>query len=83
MKARNNKTRKLRDMSATMALNHCVALTREEWIVLDDSVTVSELWPLFGAYIANGYNDTNLAVPGHIEAVWSRCKVIIDREAGV
>lgn len=83
MRARGKKTPRLREMHPTRALAYCVNLTRQEWITLGQDETVSELWPIIGAYIRNGYNDIGITVPAQIEAVWSRCKVIIDREAGL
>ena len=82
MRARNNKAPRLREMHPTRALAHCANLTAREWSILESDDTI-DLWTVFRAYIVNGYNDTDIAVPAQIEAVWGRCKVIIDREAGV
>lgn len=82
MRTKYKKIPRLREMHPTRALAYCANLTAREWSILESSDTI-DLWTVFRAYIVNGYNDTNLAVPGHIEAVWGRCKIIIDREAGV
>lgn len=82
MRTKSKKTPRLRNMNPARALKYCAELSAREWSTLEGNDT-TKLWAVLRAYIANGYDDTNLTVPGHIEAVWSRCKVIIDREAGV
>ena len=73
---------RLRDMHPTRALAGCVNLTRPEWLSLE-SRDAMDLWAVFRSYILNGYKDDNIDVPSRIVEVWGRCKVIIDKEAGI
>lgn len=72
---------RLRDMNPTRALAYCANITSTEWSRMESGDTI-DLWTVFRSYILNGYDDTNIGVPGRISAVWGRCKVIIDKEAG-
>ncbi len=72
---------RLRDMNPTRALAYCANITSEEWKKMESGDTI-DLWTVFRSYILNGYDDTNIGVPGRISAVWGRCKAIIDKEAG-
>ena len=72
---------RLRDMNPTRALAYCANITSIEWSRMESGDTL-DLWAVFRSYILNGYDDTNIGVPGRISAVWGRCKTIIDKEAG-
>ena len=70
---------RLLDMNPTRALAYCANITSTEWFRLESGDTI-DLWTVFRSYILNGYDDTNIDVPGRISAIWGRCKTIIDKE---
>ena len=70
---------RLRDMNPTRALAYCANITSKEWSRMESGDTI-DLWAVFRSYILNGYDDTNIDVPGRISAIWGRCKAIIDKE---
>ena len=78
---RKVKTPGLRGMNQERALSYCANLTAPEWSKLD-SDSILELWSVFRSYIANGFQETDTPVPAGIADVWSRCRALIDKEAG-
>lgn len=73
---------RLREMTQARALARCSIITAKEWEPLDLDSQV-DLLNVMREYILNCYTVTGLPVPAHIADVWERCKVIIDREAGI
>ena len=72
---------RLREMNPTRALAYCANITSTEWSRMESGDTL-DLWTVFRSYILNGYQDSDIPIPARISDVWTRCKHIIDKEAG-